>query len=653
MNVTRSTQTLIEAFSALASEVQNLTDRKTILEHKLRFAHEQFQYLADKYAPAAPEISETISKLQLPATYIDHPSVKDASVPLPRRNGSALNASHQIALLIRDGRRAASQLAVSLPTSSPTDSHTHAYAHAPAHKSVSATAHAHTHPASLSSIKETTAHLQPTVTSMSTVLEQDFTVVGKKGQLECPFSAPRSVRQPPAMTSNTMELPSHSDKQEKEPGHSEVIKQDNGHEKHGHQDPICASMVAEESKSHEDPSATCPIRYLDKHTPEEIAQYVEKHKHQIPRSHEICVRRYQQSDEQVRKLDAKYGSLVSMIEGLSQLHKPMLASEEAALEELRTQEKRLHEGVGENDDGDSIGHGYAVVGGRDVKSKTQRVEQWAQAVGQSIGTNADTDPNAITVDDEDGDRGRVSSLSDQPILKDVRVGESPSRPWGIPVPVPEGPPAEYGDIASNQSSLPAPANPAVTTCHVGDAGLKYADANAITRKRDKPKAGVYSDLRAQAETSSKGGMRKCPFDHAKLAAMGISRPPMTAAVAAEAKLPPPTPQPEMRPSCQAQYAPPPPPLLETPEVTTSPTLPTSQAKYDSKAPASDTSHQPEQQPQQAPNFSQLPANANIFMPPIGTKESPQMVFNGPVFIGYSVEDAVQLIRQFQMGAQQP
>lgn len=33
-------QTLIESFNALAEEVQNLVDRKTILEHKLRFAHE-------------------------------------------------------------------------------------------------------------------------------------------------------------------------------------------------------------------------------------------------------------------------------------------------------------------------------------------------------------------------------------------------------------------------------------------------------------------------------------------------------------------------------------------------------------------------------------------------------------------------------------
>lgn len=35
------TQTVADAFNALADEVQVLSDRKTILEHKLRFAHEQ------------------------------------------------------------------------------------------------------------------------------------------------------------------------------------------------------------------------------------------------------------------------------------------------------------------------------------------------------------------------------------------------------------------------------------------------------------------------------------------------------------------------------------------------------------------------------------------------------------------------------------
>jgi hypothetical protein len=35
------TRTLTESFALLADEVQSLSDRKTILEHKLRFAHEQ------------------------------------------------------------------------------------------------------------------------------------------------------------------------------------------------------------------------------------------------------------------------------------------------------------------------------------------------------------------------------------------------------------------------------------------------------------------------------------------------------------------------------------------------------------------------------------------------------------------------------------
>lgn len=41
MDYLQLTQTLTESFIALADEVQSLIDRKTILEHKLRFAHEQ------------------------------------------------------------------------------------------------------------------------------------------------------------------------------------------------------------------------------------------------------------------------------------------------------------------------------------------------------------------------------------------------------------------------------------------------------------------------------------------------------------------------------------------------------------------------------------------------------------------------------------
>lgn len=41
MNGIHLIQTLAESFVALSDEVQSLVDRKTILEHKLRYAHEQ------------------------------------------------------------------------------------------------------------------------------------------------------------------------------------------------------------------------------------------------------------------------------------------------------------------------------------------------------------------------------------------------------------------------------------------------------------------------------------------------------------------------------------------------------------------------------------------------------------------------------------
>jgi len=40
------TKTLAESFNLLADEVQLLSDRKIILEHKLRYAHEQCTFYA-------------------------------------------------------------------------------------------------------------------------------------------------------------------------------------------------------------------------------------------------------------------------------------------------------------------------------------------------------------------------------------------------------------------------------------------------------------------------------------------------------------------------------------------------------------------------------------------------------------------------------
>jgi len=44
MDYLNLTQTLVDSFNALADEVQSLTDRKTVLEHKLRYAHEQVSH---------------------------------------------------------------------------------------------------------------------------------------------------------------------------------------------------------------------------------------------------------------------------------------------------------------------------------------------------------------------------------------------------------------------------------------------------------------------------------------------------------------------------------------------------------------------------------------------------------------------------------
>lgn len=58
MNQQGLTQTLIDSFSALANEVQNLTDRQTILEHKLRYAHEQVRtHSASSWIPLSLSLS--------------------------------------------------------------------------------------------------------------------------------------------------------------------------------------------------------------------------------------------------------------------------------------------------------------------------------------------------------------------------------------------------------------------------------------------------------------------------------------------------------------------------------------------------------------------------------------------------------------------
>ncbi|KAI0913714.1 hypothetical protein F4823DRAFT_622093 [Ustulina deusta] len=469
MNTQLLTQTLVESFNALADEVQNLSDRQTILEHKLRYAHEQFQYLADKYAAAAPQVSETLVNLQVPPELHNSSLANTNFVPLPNRKTS--HSKHQIAVIIREGRRVASSLtdfSKSSQTSRSRDS------------------------------------LDPTtMTSMSTILEQDFTVEGKKGSLDCPFSQP-SEPDPQA---------------DRHPGHRDAA---------GQQDPICAAMYDETGSQHA--AAKCPIRYLDQHSPQEIADYVEKHKHELPRSHEVCVRRYQKSEEHVRKLDAKYGNLVSMVEGLSKIHQPMLPEQ-------------------------------------DTRPQS---DDWAHTVSATVAD--DPDQTARDNDEDDDDEERQSHF-DRP-LKEVRVGESPSRPWGISVPV-------FSDGQSSQG-IPRerPESPPPAPVHMPSPTLDVATPL--------PKTG------------------KCPFDHTKLTSMNDATPQKQ----------------EDKGSVRLADIPP----LNQP-FTPSPHAPPAQIAAGSL-------------PQPAfLNTADLPRSKSG-----GT---PQMVFTGPVFIGYPVEQAIQFMQYFQ------
>lgn len=471
MDCRQSTHTLAAAFNSLADEVQLLADRKTVLEHKLFFAHEQFQYLAEKYAPSTPEIVETLAKLHLPP----HTSVDQTLVPLPQRSLSSPQPQHQLALVIRDGRRAASRL-VSLAESSKTTV----------------------------SSREATSHTSRRQTSMSTTLEKDFTVEGKKGNLQCPFRATPCV------------------------GDGDFQPQALEMYPHASEDPLRAAMSAE-STSQPAASGTavskCPIRFMDRHSAAEIAHYVETHKHELPRSHEVCLRRYQKNEEQIRKLDSKYGNIVSMIEDLGQLHQPMLPEEQGALPRQIDVDR----------------------------TSIERVETWAQGV-------------SVTVQSEVYDRP-TRELSERQghfdrQLKEVRVGESPSRPWGISIPV-----CETASHAECSVSPPAPVR--------------------MPRSRQ------------HGQSFSEG--RKCPLDQSKTADVGGST---------------------RLPECDGEN-------LRS---------------------ASNSDEAPDTRTHQRTGLSSpLPQTRPAFFSAETLKveagSARHMIFTGPVFIGYPMDQAVQFLNQ--------
>ncbi|RHZ60723.1 uncharacterized protein CDV56_100888 [Aspergillus thermomutatus] len=264
-------------------------------------------------------------------------------------------------------------------------------------------------------------------------LEKDFTTKGTQGSLRCPFAKPNNK-------------PSENGESN---GIENAFATQNG-DTCGHEDldPIKAEQndrrssltTSAKSSSTRCPVSRCPIRFMDKHSPEEIADYVERHKHEIPRSHAICVQRYQRDSQTMRQLDAKYGNLINMIQGLSVKHQAFLP-------------------------------GHSQNGTPASSSSAERVEKWAEDVEMKSPERekpSSAKEEAPGSDDDDERKGHF----DRP-LREVRVGESPSRPWGIPVPVrqpsftsamhsPPAPPSVSAEQPLNEpSNLAAAADPTV------------------------------------------------------------------------------------------------------------------------------------------------------------------------------------------------
>ena len=361
-------------------------------------------------------------------------------------------------------------------------------------------------------------------TSLSTVLEQDFTVQGKKGSLLCPFARPATANK------SNMELQHSQGSGTLDSDRPLTPSEGRDHTRHQSGDPICAALYAESIGS-APPSVTgsaakCPIRYMDQHSPEEIAQYFETHKHEIPRSHEVCVKRYQRNEDDIRKLDAKYGNLVSMIQGLGQKHQPMLPTKEEE-EDMELE-----------------------------RTSNERVENWAQAVSTDGVEQEDVAEPVVEEDRE--------SRFDRP-LKEIRVGESPSRPWGISVPIFD-PPEGQRPVSPPPAPVSAGHKPRPTgTCPFG-----HGQQPAVAEKLANPQT-----LHKPAG--------KCP--HAKMAMENVATE-------------------EARPQVQSH---------SQPAIQTQPTF---------------------IQPPEVPKMN------NGF---------PQMIFTGPVFIGYPIEQAMAFMQQYNKG----
>ncbi|KAL4917075.1 hypothetical protein BDW62DRAFT_184515 [Aspergillus aurantiobrunneus] len=353
----RQLKILARAFEALLLTTQQLSSQEKLLQKRLEYAHDEYLKLAKRTPQGLDPHIKIVSEKFL-GRHVDFEST-------PKQN---LNLMDVVKDLSESGNVGGSSIA-----------------------------------AIAEGVGLYTSFLKPSdhgsngvVATRAGSLERDFTTRGTRGRLRCPFSKPHKLSSEDGVNGIETPLPAQS-------GdtcgyqHLDPIKEEQLDRR--------SSQAPSARSSTSCPASRCPIRFLDQHKPEEIADYVERHKHEIPRSHAICVKRYSNSS---RQMDAKYGDLTNMIRGLSEKHQAFLPGR----------------------------------GSRTASSSAERVGKWADEVKpQALGDGDDAGEN-------DEDR---NGHFDRP-LREVRVGESPSRPWGIHVPFPPAP-AESGAQPQSAAGL--------------------------------------------------------------------------------------------------------------------------------------------------------------------------------------------------------
>jgi hypothetical protein len=308
-------------------------------------------------------------------------------------------------------------------------------------------------------------------------LEQDFTTSGTPGRLGCPFASTLRPRSSPSNKGVSTPRSSVSrgslGRRSKRASFHDPIKAD-----------ICGNNAMPSEASVAGSVPLCPIRFLDQHSPEEVATYFEKHKHEVPRSHETCIKRFQENEEVLKSLDSKYANIVTMMKDLGKVHQPMLPD---------TDDIAVEDGEGP------------------VHDSAAKVENWAKAV------DSNSDGAAEEETPLESDR---ESRFDRP-LKDIRVGESPSRPWGIVVPENFKP---NGDAASKKSDPTAsPLEADAPRCPFsGLMGNSHVEHPALGKERDV--GGQEPQSTTKAQSFVEGGKDPPNFSQPKPAQMVFNGP---------------------------------------------------------------------------------------------------------------------------------